>query len=63
MSECQDLSCAHAQACCNGDCRQGRNCELSRRLTGAVLLPPPARRPGFWLALLAGLWTFVAGAR
>ena len=63
MSECHDLTCAHLPTCCSGDCRQGRNCEFSQRLTAAVLLPPPVRRPGFWLVLLAGLWAFVAGTR
>lgn len=61
MPHCEDRSRAGTPACCSGECRQGRACERSRQLTAAVLLPAPARRPGLWLTLLAGLWAFVAG--
>lgn len=39
---------------------EGRNCELSRRLTTLVLFPRLDARPGAWLLFLAGVCTFVA---
>lgn len=39
---------------------EGRNCELSRRLTALLLFPRLDARPGAWLLFLAGVCTFVA---
>jgi hypothetical protein len=39
--------------------REGRDCELSRRLT-ALLLLPQLSRPGPWLLFLTGVCSFVA---
>lgn len=39
---------------------EGRDCELSRRLTALVLFPRLDARPGAWLLFLAGVCTFVA---
>ncbi len=39
--------------------REGRDCELSRRLT-ALLLFPQLSRPGPWLLFLTGVCSFVA---
>lgn len=57
------IQCASRATCCNGDCSQGRSCENARRLTRDVLLPPPARRPGLWLLLVAAFWSLVANWR
>ena len=40
--------------------REGRDCELSRRLTTLLLFPHLNARPGLWLLLLAGVCSFVA---
>jgi hypothetical protein len=40
--------------------REGRDCELSRRLTGLLLFPHLDARPGAWLLLLTGVCSFVA---
>jgi hypothetical protein len=42
-----------------GMSRQGRDCELSRRVTARVLFPRDGR-PGAWLLLLAAVCSFVA---
>lgn len=40
--------------------REGRDCELSRRLTALVLLPRLDAVPGPWLVFLAAAFTLVA---
>jgi hypothetical protein len=40
--------------------REGRDCELSRRLTALLLFPHLNARPGPWLLLLTGVCSFVA---
>jgi len=40
--------------------REGRDCELSRRLTALLLFPRLDLLPGAWLLLLAATCTFVA---
>ena len=40
--------------------REGRDCELSRRVTPLVLFPRGDAVPGAWLLLLAATCTFVA---
>ena len=40
--------------------REGRDCELSRRLTAVLLFPRLELLPGAWLLLLAATCTFVA---
>ena len=40
--------------------REGRDCDLSRRLTTLLLFPHLNARPGPWLLLLAGVCSFVA---
>lgn len=40
--------------------REGRDCDLSRRLTTLLLFPHLDARPGPWLLLLAGVCSFVA---
>jgi len=39
---------------------EGRDCELSRRLTALLLFPRLELLPGAWLLLLAATCTFVA---
>ncbi|HEY0823950.1 MAG TPA: hypothetical protein VGD76_09210 [Ramlibacter sp.] len=39
---------------------EGRDCELSRRITALLLFPHLDARPGAWLVLLAAVCTFVA---
>jgi hypothetical protein len=41
-------------------CREGRDSELSRRMTAMLLFPRPEARPGAWLLLLAASCTYVA---
>lgn len=40
--------------------REGRDCQLSWRLTALLLFPRLDARPGPWLLLLAGVCSFVA---
>lgn len=40
--------------------REGRDCDLSRRLTALLLFPKLDARPGAWLLLLTGVCSFVA---
>lgn len=40
--------------------REGRDCELSRRLTALLLFPCLSARPGPWLLFLTGVCSFVA---
>ena len=51
---------AAARAARLGTPGEGRDCELSRRLTALVLFPRLDARPGAWLLFLAGVCTFVA---
>lgn len=39
---------------------EGRNCELSQRMTALVLFPHLDARPGPWLLLLAAAGSYVA---
>ena len=43
-----------------GTSGEGRDCELSRRLTALLLFPKLDWRPGAWLLFLASVCTFVA---
>ena len=40
--------------------REGRDCELSRRITALLLLPRLDATPGPWLLLLTAVCSFVA---
>jgi hypothetical protein len=40
--------------------REGRDSELSRRITALLLFPYLDSRPGLWLLFLASVCTFVA---
>jgi hypothetical protein len=40
--------------------REGRDCDLSRRLTALLLFPNLDARPGPWLLLLTAACSFVA---
>ena len=40
--------------------REGRDCDLSRRLTALLLFPRLDARPGPWLLLLTAACSFVA---
>jgi hypothetical protein len=40
--------------------REGRECELSRKLTAMLLFPHLDARPGPWLLFLAAVCSFVA---
>jgi hypothetical protein len=40
--------------------REGRDCELSRRLTALLLFPRLDARPGAWLLFLTAVCSFVA---
>jgi hypothetical protein len=40
--------------------REGRECDLSRRLTALLLFPHLDARPGPWLLLLTAVCSFVA---
>lgn len=40
--------------------REGRDCELSRRLTTLLLFPRLDATPGAWLLLLTAVCSFVA---
>jgi hypothetical protein len=40
--------------------REGRDCELSHRVTALLLFPRLDARPGAWLLLVAATCTFVA---
>ena len=39
---------------------EGRNCELSHRITALLLFPRLDARPGAWLVFLSAVCTFVA---
>jgi hypothetical protein len=39
---------------------EGRDCELSRRMTALLLFPRVGARPGPWLLFLASVCTYVA---
>lgn len=39
---------------------EGRDCELSRRMTALLLFPGTGARPGPWLLFLASVCTYVA---
>jgi hypothetical protein len=39
---------------------EGRDCELSRRLSARLLFPHADARPGAWLLLLTAVCSFVA---
>ena len=40
--------------------REGRDCDLSRRLTALTLFPRLDARPGAWLLFLTAVCSFVA---
>ena len=40
--------------------REGRDCDLSRRITALLLFPRLDALPGAWLVLLAATCTYVA---
>jgi hypothetical protein len=41
-------------------CREGRDSDLSRRMSALLLFPRCDARPGAWLLLLAATCTYVA---
>jgi hypothetical protein len=45
---------------CSESSREGRDCELSRRLTALLLFPRLDARPGPWLLFLLSVCSFVA---
>lgn len=45
---------------CDGSSREGRDCQLSHRLTTLLLFPALDSRPGAWLLFLAAVCSYVA---